>query len=114
MEIFHKKFKEGYFIIEEKKYSLKWNLEKTHFGWIISGSVKGNPGRLEIIRFDMPKRLLINNWQSWGPCKPVDRDFRLSSIEDLVKENIETLYMFSPVPELLEGNIISDYFIAWD
>lgn len=114
MEIFHKKFKEGYFIIEEKKYSLKWNLEKTHFGWIISGSVKGNPGRLEIIRFDMPKRLLINNWQSWGPCKPVDRDFRLSGIEDLVKENIETLYMFSPVPELLEENIISDYFIAWD
>jgi len=114
MKIFCKKLKEGSFTVEEKKYSLEWMLEKTHLGWIVSGRVKGKPGRLEVVRFDIPKRLLINNWQSWGPCKPVDKDFRLSGIKDLVKENVETLNIFSPVPDLLEGNILSDYFIAWD
>jgi len=114
MKIFRKKFKEGSFIVEEREYSLEWTLEKIHLGWILSGRVRGKPGRLEIIRLDIPERMLINNWQSWGPCKPVNKNFRLSGIKNLVKENAETLNIFSPVPDLLEGNILSDYFIAWD
>ncbi|MCD6551229.1 alpha-galactosidase [Thermotoga sp.] len=107
MEIFKRRFKEGSFVSEEKDYTLEWKIEKIHLGWKVSGRVKGNPGRLEIFRVKAPEKLLVNNWQSWGPCKVVEvSKYTPSEIDP------NWQYTASVVPDVLEKSLQSDYFVA--
>ncbi|PLV56219.1 alpha-galactosidase [Thermotoga sp. SG1] len=107
MKIFGRSFKEGRFVFEEKDYTVELEVEKIHLGWKVSGKVKGNPGRLEVFRTRAPKKLLVNNWQSWGPCRVVDvSSFTPPTIDPNWR------YTASVVPEILERFLQSDYFVA--
>jgi alpha-galactosidase len=107
VKIFGKTFREGRFVLEEKSFTVEFAVEKIHLGWKISGSVKGNPGRLEVLRAKAPEKVLVNNWQSWGPCRVVD----VSSFKP-PKIDPNWRYTASVVPDVLERNLQSDYFVA--
>ncbi|AIY88863.1 MULTISPECIES: alpha-galactosidase [unclassified Thermotoga] len=107
MEIFKRPFREGKFTLEGKDYTVEFSVEKIHLGWKVSGRVKGNPGRLEIFRESAPEKLLVNNWQSWGPCRVVD----LSSFTPPeIDPNWQ--YTASVVPDVIKSHLQSDYFVA--
>lgn len=66
MKFFGLEKKEGFLKLETKNYVLRGTIEKTPYGFKLSGAVKGRPGRIEIIRKEIPEEVLVNNWQSWG------------------------------------------------
>jgi len=107
VEIFGKTFREGRFVLKEKNFTVEFAVEKIHLGWKISGRVKGSPGRLEVLRTKAPEKVLVNNWQSWGPCRVVDAfSFKPPKIDPNWR------YTASVVPDVLERNLQSDYFVA--
>lgn len=107
MEIFGKKLVEGEYSIEAKDFSLKAELRKTDFGWMLDGWLRGKVGRIEVFRTKAPKRAFLNNWQSWGPCRMVDLEqFQVITVDR------DWRYAVSLVPELLERTLVSDYFVA--
>lgn len=112
MEIFGQKLKEGEFKISEKDFEIRYSISKIENGWEISGFIKGRPGRIDIFRTDIPRNslLLINNWQSWGPCKVVKlgMDSPVANIPD------EWKYTASIFPEELPGKFQSDYFLLME
>ncbi|PLV59922.1 alpha-galactosidase [Thermotoga sp. KOL6] len=107
MRIFGEILKEGNFVLDEKGYTVEWKVEKIHLGYKVSGRVKGAPGRLEIFRTKVPMKLLVNNWQSWGPCKVVNVD---SFTPPEIDPNWR--YTASIVPDVLTKSLQSDYFVA--
>ena len=107
MEIFGKKLVEGEYSIEAKDFSLKAEVRRTDFGWMLDGWLRGKVGRIEVFRTKAPKRAFLNNWQSWGPCRMVDLEqFQVSGVDK------DWRYAVSLVPELLERTLVSDYFVA--
>jgi alpha-galactosidase len=87
-------------------------VERTARGYLVSGTVAGRPGRIEIFRAPAPAAFLLNNWQSWGPAEPATPTTRYPELEAIVREY--SPYLFSPVPDALLRGPTSDYVIAWD
>jgi len=79
---------------------------------MVSGTVSGRPGRIEVFRAPAPSVFLLNNWQSWGPMEPATPATRFPELEAIVRDY--SPYIFSPLgTEILRGPV-SDYFAAWD
>ncbi len=108
LELLSGKLKEGTFVQDQKDFTLRLEIRKTSFGWMINGFVKGRPRIVEIYKATSPGIVLVNNWQSWGPCAVVD-----SSSYKAPPLNPEWQYSASLHPELIKENIlVSDYFVA--
>lgn len=85
-------------------------VEEIENGKVIKGKVKGKPGKIKIFEEELKdEKLLINNWQSWGPTKVVLKDFKLDIPKDLLN-NIG--YSLNPNPEMAFEYLVSDYFLA--
>lgn len=109
MEVFGRRVKEGSFKLSEREFEVHYSIVKVENGWEVSGFIRGKPGRLEIFRSDIPgKSILINNWQSWGPCKSVDPKTN-PQIEEIPSEWKYTASLF---PEEISEKFQSDYFLA--
>ncbi len=87
-------------------------VERTPFGYLVSGTVAGRPGRFEVFRAPAPASFLLNNWQSWGPMEPVTPATRFPELETIVRDY--SPHLFSPLPEELLRGPVSDYFAAWE
>ncbi len=87
-------------------------VERTSRGYLVTGTVAGRPGRIEVFRTPAPAVFLLNNWQSWGPMERATPATRFSELEAIVRDY--SPYLFSPVPEELLRGPVSDYFAAWE
>ncbi|HSA94629.1 MAG TPA: alpha-galactosidase [Acidobacteriota bacterium] len=87
-------------------------VERTSGGYLLSGTVSGRPGRVEVFRAPAPAAFLLNNWQSWGPMERATPESRFVELEAIVRDY--SPYLFSPLPEALLRGPVSDYFTAWD
>lgn len=87
-------------------------VERTAGGYLVTGTVSGKPGRVEVFRAPAPAAFLLNNWQSWGPMERVAPSTRFPELEAIVRDY--SPYLFSPLPEALLRGPVSDYFAAWD
>ncbi|HOQ39294.1 MAG TPA: alpha-galactosidase [Fervidobacterium sp.] len=94
---------------KENNYELIIEMERIHLGFKFRGYVKGFTDEIEIFKFKRPDKLLVNNWQSWGPSKVIEKDFRLDFPDDLIQK---FGFSASIMPELYFDNLISDYYIA--
>lgn len=66
-------------------------------------------GDLKIGDFEPSEKILMNNYQSWGPCTFVKPSEIIKSMHEL-SDN----FVASPVPWEFKDGLISDYFIADD
>ncbi len=80
-------------------------------GFKISGEVKGVVDDIELFSFPRPDRVLVNNWQSWGPTRVIGKDFVLNFPRELIQK---FGFSASLMPEIYFDSLISDYFIASD
>jgi len=87
-------------------------VERTGAGYLVSGTVSGRPGRVEVFRAPAPSAFLLNNWQSWGPMERATPGTRFPELEAIVRDY--SPYLFSPLSEVLLRGPVSDYFTAWD
>ena len=87
-------------------------VERTSRGYLVSGTVSGRPGRIEVFRGPAPSAFLLNNWQSWGPMERVTPATRFPELDPIVR--VKSPHLFSPLPEELLRGPVSDYFAAWD
>ncbi len=88
-------------------------LVRTHgTGYRVSGTIRGKAGRIEVYRAPAPRRLLINNWQSWGPMQAMDSGGRIEGVAERMANYSRTV--FSPVPDVFSQMLVSDYFLAWE
>ncbi|MEJ5258276.1 MAG: alpha-galactosidase [Fervidobacterium sp.] len=98
----YRKFESGECIIE---------IEKIDFGYLIKGQVKGVIDKLEIFSMPTPDKLLVNNWQSWGPSRVIRKGFKLSFPSELIQK---FGFSASIMPEEYFNTLLSDYFIAFE
>ena len=110
IKIFGKKRGEGRSQCDLGKARLEFAVEAVPGGRLVRGTVRGVPGRIEVVRLPAPAEFLLNNWQSWGPTQKVSRTTRFPELEAIQREYGQTL--FSPVPDLLLKGLVSDYFVA--
>jgi alpha-galactosidase len=89
---------------------VEYSVEKIPAGYLVTGTVRGRPGRLEVVRLAAPPEFLLNNWQSWGPTQRVSRRDRFPELEAIHRDY--SPYIFSPVPDLMLRRLVSDYFAA--
>jgi len=87
-------------------------VERKGAGYLVRGTIRGRPGRIEVYRAPAPSVFLLNNWQSWGPMEPATPKTRFIELEAIVRDY--SPYLFSPLPEELLRGPVSDYFAAWD
>ena len=87
-------------------------VERTARDHLVTGTVAGRPGRIEVFRAPAPAAFLLNNWQSWGPMERVTPATRFPELEAVVRDY--SPYLFSPLPDELPRGPVSDYFAAWD
>jgi alpha-galactosidase len=110
MNILNNYFDGEYLEFNKNNYSIKLKIEKIPEGYIIRGKVKGKLGKIDIFDDFAAEDLFINNWQSWSPTKKIKvSNYKYNIPEDWKKT---AKYSAHPMPEYLENNIISDYFIA--
>ena len=103
---------EGKREVKEKEYRIEADIEKIPSGWKITGAVQGKPGLLKLARFTSSQTVICSNWQSWGPAAVMDADAEWEGLESVRQE--KSPWLFSPVPDLQEKHLISDYVLAWD
>lgn len=90
-------------------YEILLEVSKIPSGYKITGEVKGRVDDVELFSFPRPDKVLVNNWQSWGPARVITKEFKL----DFPKELIQKFgFSASIMPEVYFNNLISDYFIA--
>ncbi len=106
MEVFGRKLAERDFSLKVGNCELKWRAEKIQLGWKIDGYIKGKPGRLEVIRFDLPKKVLSGGWQSWSPFKVVN-----PREEVLTLPSDDWKYRDTPVSDSLIEKFCADYMV---
>lgn len=105
MRILGRNFEGGFFSTNGKEFSLKWNLKKTHLGWIVKGIIEGMPGKLEIFRIKAPQKVLAGGWQSWSQFRVIDtNNYRFSYMDPAWK------YKDSPRPDI--ETMLSDYIVV--
>lgn len=103
------KLREGEFSFKQKMFDLRLKIQRISKGWKISGKVKGKPERLDLLALPVANKFLLNNWQSWGPCRVIFKD---QFVPLQIDENWK--YSASLFPELLKKKFVSDYFLASD
>jgi alpha-galactosidase len=110
MNIINNFFDGEYLEFNKDDYRIKLKIEKIPEGYIIRGKVKGKLGKIDIFDDFADEDLFINNWQSWSPTKKI----KLSNYKYNIPEDWKKTAKYSahPMPEYIENNIISDYFIA--
>jgi len=91
---------------------LEIEISKIELGYKISGKIWGRPGKLELARFNSPSKYLMNNWQSWGPFMSMEKDQKPQDREKISADFRSNL--FTPVPDIFERHVVSDYFLAWE
>lgn len=79
-------------------------------GLLLTGTIKGKAGRVEIFRMPAPPRFLMNNWQSWGPIQAMSPGERLAGLDERMAHY--SRFVFSPVPQEAARALLSDYFIG--
>jgi len=111
-QLFGQPARAGRIVRRTEDARLEARVERTGGRCIVTGTVSGHPGRIEVFRTAAPAAYLLNNWQSWGPMEAVTPATRFPELEAIVRDY--SPYLFSPLPgELLKGPV-SDYFTAWD
>jgi len=108
MQIFDFQIREGSVLTTTGNCKISVRINRTFYGFSISGTLEGRPGRLEVCRLPVEdKTLLINNWQSWGPIRMVNLARTRYSFN-----NTRCEYSRHPLPWLLRQTpFLSDYFI---
>ncbi|SHE31310.1 alpha-galactosidase [Marinitoga hydrogenitolerans DSM 16785] len=110
MKILNNFFDGDYLEIKETGYSIKFKVEKIPEGFIIRGKIKGFLNKIELFEDNVEEELLINNWQSWGVTKKINiLNYKIKKTDEW-KNYMK--YIIHPMPEYLEKNIISDYFLG--
>jgi len=112
MKIFGKTIAAGPAVYDDGRVRIDAVVEKIKTGYKVSGTIKGRAGRVEIYRGAAPREFLMNNWQSWGPTQKMAAGQKLDGIEERMANY--SRYVFTPVPDVFLGRLVSDYFIAWD
>lgn len=111
MKIFSMNYDEKFFEIKKKNYILKFNIQNILEGFILRGEIKGRPGRIELFSEEIKDNIVfINSWQSWGLSTKVKIDQYQYNIPEEKKRKAK--YSLHIMPENLNKNIISDYFIG--
>ena len=111
MEIFGRKMTPGRAVYDDGQVRIDAVVEKVRDGYKVTGTVRGRAGRIEVFRSPAPQDFLMNNWQSWGPMQKMSPGARLAGIEERMANY--SRYVFTPVPEVFAGHLVSDYFVAW-
>jgi len=112
MEIFGRKPAPGKAHIDLGKSRVDYEIEKLDSGYRVTGRIRGNPGRVEVVRLPAPDSFLMNNWQSWGPLQKVSPATRFPEYAGIRAKRRG--YLFSPLPDDFSRTLVSDYFAAWD
>lgn len=112
MELFGKPLRAGRRRVDAGRGFVDLEIERTPFGHIVRGTVRGRPGRVEVLRLPAPPALLMNNWQSWGPMMKVPATARFPELEKIYRDY--SPHVFSPVPDVLLRGPESSYFTAWE
>lgn len=94
---------------KEDGFELIVEIEKLHLGFKIKGYLKGYVDEVEVFKFKRPDKLLVNNWQSWGPSKVIQKDFQLNFPKELIQK---FGFSASIMPESYFDNLLSDYYVA--
>ncbi|GAB6188608.1 alpha-galactosidase [Marinitoga arctica] len=110
MNILGNYFDGEYIEFKKNDYLLKLKIDKIPEGYIIRGKVKGILNKMELFDDIVEENLFINNWQSWSPTKKINISTYKYNIPDDWKSKAK--FAVHPIPELLENNIISDYFLG--
>lgn len=110
MNILNNYFDGEYIEFKRDGYYIKLKVERIPEGYIIRGKIKGNLNKIELFDDTSEEELFINNWQSWSPTKKIKvSNYKYNIPEDWKKS---AKYSAHPMPDYLENNIISDYFIG--
>lgn len=112
MKIFGKNAAAGPAVYDDGKVRVEGVIEKIKAGFKVGGTLRGRPGTVEIFRAPAPNEFLMNNWQSWGPMQKMAAGQKLEGLEERMAN--QGRYVFTPVPDVAEKRLVSDYFIAWD
>lgn len=94
---------------KDEDHELIVKVERIHLGYKLRIFVRGVPHLVTLFAFRRPSRLLINNWQSWGPSKVIDRDFEFRFPESL---RLKFGFSASPIPRLYFESLLSDYYVG--
>jgi len=110
MKIFGKRVTAGPIHFADRKIEIRVDVQAIPGGHVVTGTVRGNPDRVEILRMPAPPRFLMNNWQSWGPTQAMSPGERLAGLDERMANY--SRYVFSPVPDEASRALLSDYFIG--
>jgi len=110
MKIFGKHLSAGPVHFADGQVDIRADVQEIPGGHIVTGTVRGNPGRVEILRMPAPPRFLMNNWQSWGPTQAMSPGERLAGLDERMADY--SRFVFSPVPDEAARALLSDYFIG--
>lgn len=102
----------GRFTRRGEGYRLEAEVRACPGGWVLTGFASGRLGRVEAFRAPAPRRFLLNNWQSWGPCQALDLGGSLEGVAE--RMDGYSPWVFTPIPDLFRGFVVSDSFIAWE
>ncbi|MBN1939528.1 MAG: alpha-galactosidase, partial [Candidatus Aminicenantes bacterium] len=110
MRVFGRPLSPGPIHLQTEAAEIRAEVREIPGGHLVLGTVKGQPGRLEIFRMPAPPRFLMNNWQSWGPTQAVSPGERLAGLDERMANY--SRFVFSPVPEEAARTLVSDYFVG--
>jgi alpha-galactosidase len=112
MRIFGKPLSPGTVDFDDGRFRIEAEIKTFSGGFQVRGAIRGRGGRIEIFRAPAPRRFLLNNWQSWGPMQTVTPDFRFPGLAERMADY--SRYVFTPVPDVFETTLVSDYFAGWE
>ncbi|MHB8053725.1 MAG: glycoside hydrolase family 36 protein [Candidatus Aminicenantales bacterium] len=110
MKIFGKRVVPGAVRYSDGRTEIRAEVRPLPGGFLLTGSVAGRPGRIEIMRESAPPHFLMNNWQSWGPIQAMSLGERLAGLDERMANY--SRYVFTPVPDEAARALLSDYFIG--
>ncbi|MGC8903057.1 MAG: glycoside hydrolase family 36 protein [Fervidobacterium sp.] len=94
-----------------KDFEILVDVEKCHLGYKLNVELIGKVDEVELFSFPRPGKMLVNNWQSWGPTRVIDKTFSLNFPKELIEK---FRFSASIMPEKYFESLISDYFMASD
>lgn len=110
MRVFDRPLSPGAIHLESEAAEIRADVREVPGGYLVSGTVQGRTGRVEIFRTPAPPRFLMNNWQSWGPTQAMFPGEHLAGLDERMADY--SRFVFSPVPEEAARTLVSDYFIG--
>ena len=110
MKIFGNPATSGTYRVATNGTEIEYRIYTIARGIKITGTIRGNAGRVEVVRFPAPADYLVNNWQSWGPIEWLRHGSRVQGIDYAVEKG--NIPLFSPLPDLFPKKTLSDYFLC--